>query len=103
NRERIAPWMLETVGCVEAGSRIVSVIPGGDVFGAEGYEGEDFSVAGDEPVVLVVDVIRKLDRAWGEDREVAGSLPHVELAAGGAPSIAIPSSEPSGELELGVL
>ena len=94
---------------VPVGSRVLSVIPPADLFGAQGNT--QLGLDGSENVVLLADIVEKApsaptdypDRASGEPEEPVAGLPTVELAENGAPTITIPETDPPAELTVGVL
>ena len=106
--EGAPPMLLKTIGCVSTGSRVVAAIAASDAFGDKGIDLEDengdpFTVDPGESLVIVMDVIRILDRAWGTDQPVVSGMPAVSLDATGTPSITIPDTAPPTELQLVVL
>lgn len=108
--DRLMPGLLKTLGCVNTGTRVVSTIAPSDAFGETGFgndpdEGETPTVviAPNETLVVVMDVVRILDRAWGDDEPATEGMPDVTLIAEGQPVVTIPDTAPPAELQLAVL
>ncbi|MFI7127870.1 FKBP-type peptidyl-prolyl cis-trans isomerase [Nonomuraea sp. NPDC050153] len=82
------------------GSRVVMTIPPKDGYGAAGNA--ETGVTGADTLVYVVDLLAtypKTASATGRARPADPSLPQVTAGtAGGAPAVAIPASDPPGEL-----
>lgn len=106
----LMPGLLKTVGCVNTGTRVVSTIAPADAFGAEGFDSGvepglegSLVIAPDETLVVVMDVVRVLDRAWGDEQAEVSGMPRVTLIAEGEPVVTIPDAAPPAELQLSVL
>lgn len=102
------PGLLKTLGCAEGGTRIVSAIAPSDAFGEEGFsdpsgEFDGLEIAPNETLVVVMDLVRVLDRAWGEEQPEVDGMPRVTLIAEGQPVVTIPDAEPPTELQIAVL
>ncbi|MET0976079.1 MAG: FKBP-type peptidyl-prolyl cis-trans isomerase [Leifsonia sp.] len=100
--EALMAGLAKTIGCVTEGSRVVSVIPPTDAFGAEGNT--DLKIAADDSLVVVLDVKSILPtRASGADQPAPEGLPTVELDKDGKPTVTLPKTDAPTELQLGVL
>lgn len=102
------PGLLKTLGCAEGGTRIVSAIAPSDAFGEEGFtdpsgEHGGLEIAPNETLVVVMDLVRVLDRAWGEEQPEVEGMPEVTLIAEGQPVVTIPDAQPPTELQIAVL
>ncbi|HRQ01044.1 MAG TPA: FKBP-type peptidyl-prolyl cis-trans isomerase, partial [Terrimesophilobacter sp.] len=99
----LMPGLLKTLGCVNAGSRVVSTIAPSDAFGEQGFSNEQLTIPANETLVVVMDVVRILDRAWGVDEPATEGMPQVTLIAEGEPVVTIPDEAPPSELQIAVL
>jgi len=96
------PGLIDTMLCATAGDRITGVIPPADGFGAEGST--SLAIAGGDSLVFVIDVISIAPgKADGEPQTPKDGLPTVTLAEDGTPTLTIPDTEPSAELQISVL
>lgn len=95
--------LAKTLECSQAGSRIVGVIPGAEAFGETGST--DLGVGPNEALLFVIDVDTVASGvADGEPVEVEDeTLPTVELAEDGTPTITIPDADPPAEFKLALL
>ncbi|WP_210481706.1 FKBP-type peptidyl-prolyl cis-trans isomerase [Naasia sp. SYSU D00948] len=99
---KLLPGLAKTIGCATVGSRIASVIPAAEAWGAEGNE--QVGVAAGASLVAVIDIESVVPtRAWGEEQPAPEGLPTVTLADDGAPTVAVPSTDPPAELQVAVL
>lgn len=106
--QSLMPGLLKTLGCAETGTRVVSAITPADAFGEEGFSDPDGSfdgleIAPNETLVVVMDVVRVLDRAWGVDQPAVEGMPEVTLIAEGQPVVTIPDAPAPTELQVAVL
>lgn len=99
----LMPGLLKTLGCVNSGSRVVSTITPSDAFGDQGFSNDSFTIDPGETLVVVMDVVRVLDRAWGVDEPATEGMPDVTLIAGGEPVVTVPDGAPPTELQIAVL
>jgi hypothetical protein len=87
------------VDCVPIGSRVVTTVPGAELFGDAGNE--SIGIEPGENVVIVTDVLEVVELpepgAWTEN------VPEVTFDDAGLPTVAIPAVEPSAELLVAVL
>ncbi|PWC05275.1 hypothetical protein DCE94_02985 [Agromyces badenianii] len=88
------------IDCVPVGSRTVTVAPAATLYGDTGNE--TIGVAAGETVVIVIDVVEEQEplepAEWTED------VPEVKFGAEGeAPTVTLPDTEPSTELQMKVL
>lgn len=97
------PGILKTLGCVTEGSRVIGAVLSSEIYGPNTVDEADFKVEPTDTIVLVLDVVRILDRAWGADQPATPGMPTVELDADAVPSITIPDEAPPTELQLAVL
>ncbi|MCU1569319.1 MAG: Peptidylprolyl isomerase [Naasia sp.] len=98
----LLPGLAKTIGCQTVGSRIVSVIPAAEAWGASGND--QVGVAAGASLVAVIDVKSVVPtRATGVDQDVPAGLPKVTLADDGTPSVAIPSADAPADLKVAVL
>lgn len=91
--------LVKTIGCATTGSRVVSVVPASEGFGDTGQP--NLGIAAGDSLVMVMDVLPV--QATGVDQPAVDGLPAVTLAADGAPTIAIPSTDAPAELQVAVL
>ena len=99
---QLLPGLAKTIGCTTVGSRIVSVIPAADAWGADGNA--DVKVGAGDSIVAVLDIESVVPtRATGADQDLPAGLPAVTLADDGTPSVAIPSTDPPADLQIAVL
>jgi peptidylprolyl isomerase len=87
------------VDCVPIGSRTVTVAPAEDVYGEQGNE--SIGVAPGEAVVIVADITGLTEQATPS--EWTENVPEVTFNGDEAPTVVIPDTEPSPELQLKVL
>ncbi|MGO2658832.1 FKBP-type peptidyl-prolyl cis-trans isomerase [Mycetocola reblochoni] len=100
--EQLLPGLANALVDQTIGSRVLAVIAPDDAFGTTGSE--QLGVDADEPLVGVLDLVRKTTLAAdGEPQDVDPSLPSVTLDDSGAPTITIPDADPPTETEIGVL
>jgi len=108
------PGIVHMLECTKVGSRVVGVVPPADAWGEAGQP--DLGVAGDEAIVVVVDVIgieapaepeptpsNVLPKADGVDQPPVEGMPTVVLADDGRPTVTIPDTAPPTDLQLAVL
>ncbi|WP_210505261.1 FKBP-type peptidyl-prolyl cis-trans isomerase [Naasia sp. SYSU D00057] len=94
--------LAKTIGCASVGSRVVSVIPPADAFGDTGNE--SLGITAEQSLVVVMDIQSLVPtKAWGTEEAAPEGLPQVTLAEDGAPTVAIPSTDPPAELQVAVL
>jgi FKBP-type peptidyl-prolyl cis-trans isomerase len=94
--------LAKTIGCSTVGSRVVSVIPPADAFGDTGNE--SLGITAEQSIVVVMDIQSLVPtKAWGEGQTAPEGLPQVTLAEDGAPTVAIPSTDPPADLQVAVL
>jgi peptidylprolyl isomerase len=99
---RLLPGLAKTIGCATVGSRVVSVIPAADAWGAAGNK--NAGVAAGQSLVTVMDIRSVLpSHAWGAAQPAAEGLPKVTLGKDGTPSVTIPSTDAPTELKVEVL
>ncbi|WP_286277321.1 FKBP-type peptidyl-prolyl cis-trans isomerase [Naasia aerilata] len=99
---QLLPGLAKTIGCAKVGSRVASVIPAAEAWGADGYA--DVGVKAGQSLVAVIDIESLVPtRAWGADQPAEEGLPAVTLAGDGTPSIAIPSTAAPADLKIAVL
>jgi FKBP-type peptidyl-prolyl cis-trans isomerase len=102
NASQYLPGLAKTIGCSTVGSRVVSVIPPADAFGAKGNE--SLGISPKQSLVVVMDIRSVLPtRADGTDQPAPAGLPKVTLAKDGTPSVAIPSTPAPTDLKVAVL
>ncbi|MET0726272.1 MAG: FKBP-type peptidyl-prolyl cis-trans isomerase [Leifsonia sp.] len=100
--ETFLPGLAMSIGCITEGSRVVSVIPPADLFGADGNA--DLGIAADDNIVFVIDVKNVLpNKAWGEEQPAPDGLPTVKLDKDGTPTVTLPDTDAPAEFQLGVL
>lgn len=99
----LIPGLAKTLECSQAGSRVVGVIPASDGFGEAGST--DLGVGETDVLLFVIDVATVASGvADGEPVEVEDdTLPTVELAEDGTPTITIPDAEPPAEFKIAQL
>ena len=97
------PGILKTLGCVTEGSRVIGAVPSSEIYGPNTVDEADFKVEPTDTIVLVLDVVRIMDRAWGADQPAVAGMPAVELDADSVPTVTIPDTAPPTELQLTVL
>jgi FKBP-type peptidyl-prolyl cis-trans isomerase len=96
------PGLAKTIGCSTVGSRVVSVIPPADAFGAKGNE--SLGISAKQSLVVVMDIRSIIPtRADGAAQTEQEGLPKVTLAKDGTPSVAIPSTDAPADLKVAVL
>jgi len=103
NEANLLPGLLKTVECSTAGSRVVGVVPASEAFGAEGAA--DIGIGANEALLFVID-IDSIASSVADGEPVAvedDTLPTVELAKDGAPTITIPDAEPPADLKIALL
>ncbi|MEJ3405710.1 FKBP-type peptidyl-prolyl cis-trans isomerase [Rathayibacter sp. YIM 133350] len=94
--------LAKTIGCVNEGSRVVSVIPPADAFGKDGNT--QLGIGAKDNLVVVLDVKKILpDKAWGAEQPAPEGLPAVKLAKDGKPTITLPKTDAPTEFKVGVL
>ena len=94
--------LAKTIGCVNAGSRVVSVIPPADAFGSSGNK--QLGVGAKDSLVVVLDVKSVLPtKATGAAQPAPKGLPTVKLAKDGKPTVTLPKTDAPTEFQLGVL
>lgn len=95
----ILPGIVRTIECVPAGSRVAAVISPDDGFGDVGAS--DGSVAATDSLLLVADVLSITpEKATGDEQAPVEGMPTVALAKNGKPTVTIPETEPSPELQI---
>lgn len=100
--ETLYEAFLAGIDCVAVGSRTVTVAPAASLYGAEGNEG--VGVAPDETVVIVMDVQEiVVPEPLPTPSEWTENVPEVQFNGEEPPTVTIPDTEPSTELELAVL
>ena len=100
--ETLYEAFLAGIDCVAVGSRTVTVAPAATLYGAEGNEG--VGVAPDETVVIVMDVQEiVVPEPLPTPSEWTENVPEVQFNGEEPPTVTIPDTEPSTELELAVL
>ena len=84
--------------CSSVGSRVASVIPAAEAFGAEGAP--EYGLEAGTPVVFVADILGiqpppepALEKLEGEQQEAPAGFPTVEWLATGQPVVTIPEGE----------
>jgi len=96
------PGLVKSIVCSAPGDRVVGVIPPADAFGANGSE--SIQVAPGESLVFVVDVISiSQPYATGKSQPPVDGLPTVTLDKDHVPTITIPDTAPSDELQIALL
>jgi peptidylprolyl isomerase len=96
------PGIVRAVNCATVGSRVVAVIPPADAFGDTGNE--SLGIGADDDMVMVADIEAIVPiRADGDDQPAKDGFPTVTLDDDGAPTVAIPSTDPPAELQVEVL
>lgn len=95
--------LAKVLECSQEGSRVVGVIPAVEAFGEAGST--DLGVGADESLLFVIDVATVASGvADGKVVDVEDdTLPTVELAKDGTPTITIPDAEPPAEFKLALL
>lgn len=95
--------LAKVLECSQAGSRVVGVIPGAEAFGEAGSA--DLGVGANEGLLFVIDVDTvAAGVADGKPVDVEDdTLPTVELAEDGTPTITIPDAAPPAEFKLALL
>lgn len=103
SEDQLLVGLAKTLECSKAGSRVVGVIPASEAFGEAGST--DLGVGADEGLLFVIDVDTVASGvADGEPVEVEDdTLPTVELAEDGTPTITIPDAAPPAEFKLALL
>lgn len=95
------PGFVKSILCSPIGSRVVSVIPPADAFGETGFQSDQFSVAADESLVFVIDILSIVEpltaTEWTDD------VPDVEFDGDGVPTVTLPTTGTPTELLLAVL
>ena len=98
----ILPGIVRTIECVPAGSRVAAVVSPDDGFGDVGAS--DGSVAATDSLLVVADVLSITPtQATGVDQAPVDGMPTVKLAKDGKPTVTIPETEPSPELQIAPL
>ncbi|MCS5722601.1 FKBP-type peptidyl-prolyl cis-trans isomerase [Herbiconiux sp. CPCC 203407] len=95
--------IVNSVACVNEGSRVVSVIPPADGFGAAGGN-EALGISATDALVMVADIESIVpDRADGEDQPVQDGFPTVALADDGTPTVTTPEGAAPTTTQIAVL
>lgn len=95
----ILPGIVRAIECVPAGSRVAAVISPDDGFGDVGAS--DGSVAATDSLLLIADVLSITpEKATGAEQAPVDGMPTVELAKDGQPTVTIPETDPSPELQI---
>ncbi|WP_353807767.1 FKBP-type peptidyl-prolyl cis-trans isomerase [Agromyces sp. SYSU T00194] len=97
--ETIFPAFLAGIDCLPVGTRTVTIAPAAELFGDEGNA--DIGIAGGETVVIVSDLVDRIEPAvpqdWTED------VPDVTFDDAGLPTVTLPDTDPSDDLLVAVL
>lgn len=122
DKAQVFPGVLKSVQCSTVGSRIASVIPPAEAFGAQGNP--QLGISATDSVVMVTDVTSVAaapaptpaptnsmptsdpnlpTKATGADQPAPAGFPTVTLAADGTPTITMPGTDAPATLEIGVL
>lgn len=95
----LLPGLVKTIRCSTVGSRVVSVVPASDAFGADGNE--QLGVGPDQPLVFVIDVVGVLaTQAEGDSKPLPAGFPDVKWADDGQPTVTIPDADPPAGLKI---
>lgn len=97
------PGILKAIGCVTEGSRVIAAAPASEVYGPNSVDEDGFVVEPTDTIILVIDVVRIIDRAWGVEQPTVEGAPTVVLDPDGAPTVTLPDTEMPTELQLFVL
>jgi FKBP-type peptidyl-prolyl cis-trans isomerase len=98
--EQVFESFLASIDCVPVGSRSVVVAPASTLYGDTGNE--TIGVAAGETVVIVVDVVEVQEQL--KPAEWTENVPEVKFGAEGEPpTVTLPETEPSTELQMKVL
>jgi FKBP-type peptidyl-prolyl cis-trans isomerase len=102
NTDVMLPGFVKSLQCVQAGTRVVGVIPPSDGFGDTGSA--NYSISADDSLVFVADVVSvSAGFATGVDQAPTDGLPTVTLNEKHEPTVTIPSTDPPADLQLAVL
>jgi FKBP-type peptidyl-prolyl cis-trans isomerase len=100
--ETLYAGFLAGIDCVAVGSRTVTIAPASTLYGAEGNE--QIGIAPDETVVIVMDVQEVVvPEPLPTPSEWTENVPEVQFNGEEPPTVTIPDTEPSTELEVAVL
>jgi FKBP-type peptidyl-prolyl cis-trans isomerase len=98
--DQVFESFLASIDCVPVGSRTVVVAPASTLYGDTGNE--TIGVAAGETVVIVVDVVEVQEQL--KPGEWTENVPEVKFGAEGeVPTVTLPGTEPSAELQMKVL
>ncbi|MBX3093105.1 MAG: FKBP-type peptidyl-prolyl cis-trans isomerase [Cryobacterium sp.] len=97
------PGILKAIGCVTEGSRVIAASLASEIYGPSSVDEPGFKVEPTDTIILVLDVVRIIDRAWGADQPAVDGMPTVVLDADGAPTVTLPDTAMPTELQLAVL
>ncbi len=101
SNEAVLPGLVNALQCTTAGSRVVAVIPPGELWRDEGVA--SLNISGTDNIVMVADVVEivpppapLVTSEWTED------LPKLDLD-GDTPTVTLPQGEAPTDLQLAVL
>ncbi|KRC61109.1 hypothetical protein ASE14_09235 [Agromyces sp. Root81] len=98
--DQVFESFLAGIDCVPVGSRTVTVAPASTLYGDTGNE--TIGVAAGETVVIVIDVVEVQEPL--EPAKWTENVPEVKFGAEGEPpTVTLPDTEPSTELEMKIL
>jgi peptidylprolyl isomerase len=102
DQTKILIGIVKGIECVPADSRVVAVVPPAEAFGDKGST--DLGIAATDTTVFVIDIGDIVpDRATGADQPAQPGMPTVTLADDGTPTVSIPDTDPSPDLQVSVL
>ncbi len=101
--KNLLPGFAKSLECVTVGSRIVSVVPPTDAFGAQGGNAQ-LKIRADDSLVFVLDVkSASLARANGADQVPTAGFPTIVLDGDGVPGVIVAGKNAPKNLEVETL
>ncbi|KJC65504.1 FKBP-type peptidyl-prolyl cis-trans isomerase [Agreia bicolorata] len=102
DQNKILAGIVKGIECVPANSRVVAVVPPAEAFKDQGSQ--NLGITATDTTVFVIDIGDIVpSRATGADQPAQEGMPTVALADDGTPTVTIPDTDPSPDLQISVL
>lgn len=102
DQQHLIPGLFKAIDCSTVGSRVATIVPPADAFGATGNT--SLGVGANDSIIFVTDIesIAAL-KATGTPQPPQAGFPTVKLAADGTPTVTVPKTAAPTSLQVSVL